>query len=44
MMNLTFMIRSSYINCKIELIENHPFNNAAELKIYIHIYYKLTKK
>jgi hypothetical protein len=26
------MIRSSYINCKIELIENYPCNNAEELK------------
>ena len=26
------MIRSSYINCKIELIENCPCNNAEELK------------
>jgi hypothetical protein len=25
------MIRSSYINCKIELIENFPCNNADEL-------------
>ena len=26
------MIRSSYINCKIELIENFPCNNAEELR------------
>ena len=26
------MIRSSYINCKIELIENGPCDNAKELK------------
>ena len=26
------MIRSSYMNCKIELIENCPCNNAEELK------------
>ena len=26
------MIRQSYINCKIELIENFPCNNAEELK------------
>ena len=26
------MIRSSYINCKIELIENYACNNAEELK------------
>ena len=25
------MIRSSYVNCKIELIENFPCNNADEL-------------
>jgi len=35
------MIRSSYINCKIELIKNCPCNNAEE---YIYIYHKLTKK
>ncbi len=29
--NLCMMIRSSYINCKIELIENFPCNNADEL-------------
>ncbi len=26
------MIRSSYINCKIELIEDFPCNNEQELK------------
>ena len=26
------MVRSSYINCKIELIENFPCNNADELE------------
>jgi hypothetical protein len=26
------MIRSSYCNCKIELIENFPCNNAEEFK------------
>ena len=26
------MIRNSYINCTIKLIENYPFNNAEELK------------
>ena len=35
------MISRSYINCKNELIENYPFNNAEE---YIYIYHKLTKK
>jgi len=46
------MVRSSYINCKIELIENFPCNNADELKnkqkeiydklnnTYIYIYIK----
>ena len=29
--NIYMMIRSSYINCKIELIENFPCNNADEL-------------
>jgi hypothetical protein len=38
------MIRESYINCKPELIENYPCNNAEELKIYIYIYDKLTNK
>ena len=39
------MIRSSYCNCKIELIENLPCNNADELKNkQKEIYDKLTKK
>ncbi len=40
------MIRNSYIDCKIELIENYPCNNAEQLNtyIYIYIYDKLTKK
>ena len=31
------MIRESYINCKPELIENYPCNNAEELNIYIYM-------
>ena len=39
------MIRSSYINCEIELIENCPCNNAEELKNKKNeIYDNLTKK
>ena len=39
------MIRRSYINCKIELIENCPCNNAEELKNKQNeIYDKLAKK
>ena len=39
------MIRSSYINCEIELIENCPCNNAEELRNKQNkIYEKLTKK
>ena len=39
------MIHSSYINCKIELIENFPCNNEEELKNRKNeIYDKLTKK
>ena len=39
------MIRSSYINCKIELIENFPCNDAEELKNRKkEIYDKLTEK
>jgi hypothetical protein len=29
---LYMMIRTSYINCKIELIQDFPCNNAEELK------------
>ena len=36
------MISRSYINCKIELIENYPCNNAEKSKQ--KIYDKLTKK
>jgi hypothetical protein len=33
------MICSSYINCKIELIENFPCNNADELiRTYVYIF------
>ena len=39
------MIRQSYCNCKIELIENFPCNNEEELKNRTkEIYDKLTKK
>ena len=39
------MIRQSYINCKIELIENFPCNDAEELKTRKkEIYDKLTEK
>ena len=39
------MIHSSYIHCKIELIENFPCNNEEELKNRKNkIYDKLTKK
>ena len=39
------MIHRSYINCKIELIENFPCNNAEELKNKNNeIYDKSTKK
>ena len=38
------MIRNSYINCKIEFIENYPCNNAEELKNKKKIYDKLNKK
>ena len=39
------MIRSSYINCKFELIENFPCNNADELKCEkIEIYDKIINK
>jgi hypothetical protein len=39
------MIHRSYINCKIELIENFTCNNAEELKNKNNeIYDKLTKK
>jgi hypothetical protein len=31
------MISSNYFNCKIELIENCPCNNAEELNIYIYM-------
>ncbi len=42
---LYMMIRNSYINCKIELIENCPCNNAEELKNEKNeIYDKLTNK
>jgi len=30
--NFYMMVRHSYIDCKIELIENSPCNNAEELK------------
>ena len=37
--NIYMMIRSSYINCKIELIENFPCNNADELiRTYVYIF------
>ncbi len=43
--NFYMMIRRSYINCKIELIENYACNNAEELKNEKNeIYDKLTKK
>jgi len=43
--NFYMMIRRSYINCKIELIENFPCNNTQELKnIQNEIYDKLTNK
>ena len=39
------MIRSSYINCKIELIENYSCDNNEELqKIKNEIYHKLKNK
>ena len=39
------MIRSSYINCKFELIENFPCNNADEFKCEkIEIYDKIINK
>ena len=39
------MIHQSYINCKIELIEDFPCNNEEELKNRKkEIYDKLTKK
>ena len=42
---LYLMIRQSYINCKIEFIENFPCNNAEELKNKKNEKYnKLTKK
>ena len=43
--NFYMMIRRSYINCKIELIENFPCNNADELKNKQKDFYdKLNKK
>jgi hypothetical protein len=43
--NFYMMIRRSYINCKIELIEKFPCNNTQELKnIQNEIYDKLTNK
>ena len=39
------MIHQSYINCKIELVENFPCNNEEELKNKKNeIFDKLTKK
>ncbi len=43
--NFYMMIHQSYINCKIELIEDFPCNNEEELKNRKkEIYDKLTKK